>query len=47
MRNTETSDAVARVLADDPQLFDAVFRAVASIDKGLAMRNADAVEKTS
>jgi hypothetical protein len=47
MRSTGTADAVARTLVDDPELFDAVFRAVASEDKGLAMRSADAVEKAS
>jgi hypothetical protein len=35
------------MLAGNPQLFDAVFRAMASDDKGLAMGSADAVEKAS
>jgi hypothetical protein len=47
MRTTGASDAVALALADDPKLSDTVFRAVASDDKGLAMRSADAVGKAS
>jgi Asp-tRNA(Asn)/Glu-tRNA(Gln) amidotransferase B subunit len=47
MRSTGQSDAVARMLVDAPELFDAVFRAVTSEDKGLAMRSADAIEKAS
>jgi hypothetical protein len=47
MGTTGASDAVALALADNPKLFDAVFRAVASGERGLAMRSADAVEKAS